>query len=179
MYVVGVDFKSYVSGPRVRVCILVCMLMATDKASVCGLGSGFQNSIFTLGKSGIAVLSPPKALRNGKILARGPGSGDQGQGTRGPGPGDTKKAFFWVRRPPNFEEGHSHVTLGRGAVPGAISGGNSSKFSPPPSFFIRKWLHRGRPYGDTTPRGHDKRGGVDLLEMCFYAWRSTSLGVPP
>lgn len=35
--------------------------VATDKASVGGLGAGLQNSIFTLGASGIAVLAVPQA----------------------------------------------------------------------------------------------------------------------
>ena len=34
---------------------------ATDKASVCGLGAGLQNTIFTLGSSGCAVFACPQA----------------------------------------------------------------------------------------------------------------------
>jgi hypothetical protein len=75
---------------------------ATDKASVCGLGAGLQNTIFTLGSSGCAVFACPQA----RFLACFEGGHQNEFQVTQTAPHITRKwfryAFLGGRPPPKF-----------------------------------------------------------------------------
>lgn len=47
--------RAFAASLQVR-----CISLCTDKASVCGLGAGLQNTVFTVGDSGVAIFGVPQ-----------------------------------------------------------------------------------------------------------------------
>lgn len=61
-HVMDLRLAQYVRSGREAAAGAINISVCTDKAAVCGLGSGVQGSIFVVGRKNVAILAPPQAL---------------------------------------------------------------------------------------------------------------------